>query len=84
MALQIRILCCKEKALEFRVLWLLKKDLPSREEPDISLSILNSKACLHLLYTRITVVGGCLFTQSHADHMIGLGQKVIDEGKIMC
>ena len=26
----------KWKALEFRVLWFLKKALPSREEPDIS------------------------------------------------
>ena len=29
-----------------------KKALPSREEPDISLSIVDSKARLHLLYTR--------------------------------
>ena len=42
----------KQKPLEFRVLWLLKKALPSREEPDISLSIVNSKARLHRLYTR--------------------------------
>ena len=42
----------KWKALEFRVLWFLKKALPSREEPDISLSMMNSKARLHLLYTR--------------------------------
>ena len=27
--------------------------------------------------------GGCLFTQSHVDHVIG-GRKVIDEGVIMC
>ena len=38
-------------ALEFLVLWLLKKALPSREEPDISLSIVNSKAHIHQLYT---------------------------------
>ena len=42
----------KWKAFEFRVLWFLKKALPSREEPDISLSMVNSKARLHLLYTR--------------------------------
>ena len=29
-------------SLRFQSLWLLKKALPSREEPDISLSILNS------------------------------------------
>ena len=28
-------------------MWLLKKALPSREKPDISLSIMNSKARLH-------------------------------------
>ena len=38
------------KALKFKDLWLLKKALPSREEPDISLSTVNSKARLHLLY----------------------------------
>ena len=44
----------KEKALEFRVLWLLKKALPSSEEPDISSSIVNSKAAFILIYnTRI-------------------------------
>ena len=43
----------KLKALEFRVLWFLKKASPSREEPDISLSIVNSEARLHLLYTFI-------------------------------
>ena len=31
-----------DKTLEFRVLWLLKKALPSKEEPDISLSVMNS------------------------------------------
>ena len=31
---------------------LLKKALPSREEPDISLSIVSSEVRLHLLYTR--------------------------------
>ena len=42
------------KALELRILWLLKKALPSREEPDISLSIMNSKAHFHLArYARI-------------------------------
>ena len=45
----------KWKALEFRVLWFLKKALPSREEPDISLSMVNSKARLHLLYTRARI-----------------------------
>ena len=39
------------ESLEFRVLWFLKNVLPSRDEPDISLSIVNSKARLHLLYT---------------------------------
>ena len=39
-----------EKALEFRVLWFLKKALPSGEEPDISLSIRNRKA--RALYVR--------------------------------
>ena len=38
-------------------MWFLKKALPSREEPDISLSIVNSKARLYLLifahYARI-------------------------------
>ena len=35
----------KQKALKFRVLWLLKrKALPSREEQDISLPIVNSRA----------------------------------------
>ena len=38
----------KQKALEFRVLWLYE---PSKEEPDISLSIVNSKLHLHLLCT---------------------------------
>ena len=32
------------ESLRVQSLWLLKKALPSREEPDISLSILNSKA----------------------------------------
>ena len=36
-------------------MWLLKKALPSREEPDISLSVVNSKACLHLLYIRVRI-----------------------------
>ena len=44
----------KYKALEIRVLWFLKKALTSREEPDISLSIVNrKKARLHLLYTHV-------------------------------
>ena len=33
------------ESLRVQSLWLLKKALPSREEPDISLSIVNSKAC---------------------------------------
>ena len=32
--------------VEFRVLWFLKRALPSREEPGISLSIENSRATL--------------------------------------
>ena len=43
----MRILCCKltsSKVLELTILWLLKKALPSGEEPDSSLSIMNSKA----------------------------------------
>ena len=32
------------ESLRVKSLWLLKKALPSREEPDISLSIMNSKA----------------------------------------
>ena len=43
------VLCyLKQKALEFSF-WLLKKALPSREEPDISLSIVNSEACSRVL-----------------------------------
>ena len=33
-----------ELSLRVQSLWLLEKALPSREEPDISLSIVNSKA----------------------------------------
>ena len=40
------------ESLRVQSLWLLKKALPSREEPDISLSIVNSKACFDPLYTR--------------------------------
>ena len=39
------------EVLEFRALRFLEKALPSREELDISLSIVNSEAPLHLLYT---------------------------------
>ena len=35
------------ESLRVQSLWLLKKALPSREEPDISLSILNSKARIY-------------------------------------
>ena len=35
------------ESLRVQSLWLVKKALPSREEPDISLSIMNSKARLH-------------------------------------
>ena len=46
-----------KKALEFRVLWLLKKEFPSREEPDISLSIMNSNTRFHLArYARISTL----------------------------
>ena len=42
---------------EFNFIRLLKKALPSREETNISLSIMNSKTCLHLFilmhYARI-------------------------------
>ena len=42
------------ESLRVQSLWLLKKALPSREEPDISLSIMNSKARFHLAcYARI-------------------------------
>ena len=37
----------KVEGLRVHSLWLLNKALPSREEPDISLSILNSKACFY-------------------------------------
>ena len=37
----------EEKSLRVQSLWLLKKALPSREEPDISVSIVNSKACFY-------------------------------------
>ena len=51
-------------------MWLLKKALPSREEPDISLSIVNSEASLHLLYTsRVTRILLALF-------MLGAGLRV--------
>ena len=46
------------ESLRVQSLWLLKKALPSREEPDISLSILNSKAgfCFtHVLLVRNAV-----------------------------
>ena len=36
------------ESLRVQSLWLLKKGLSSREESDISLSIVNSKACFHL------------------------------------
>ena len=36
------------ESLRVQSLWLLKKGLSSREESDISLSIINSKACFHL------------------------------------
>ena len=41
------------ESLKVHSLWLLKKPLPSREEPDISLSTVNSKACFytHALHT---------------------------------
>ena len=35
------------ESLRVQSLWLVKKALPSREEPGISLSIMNSKARLH-------------------------------------
>ena len=42
------------ESLRIQRLWLLKKALPSREELDISLSILNSKDAFKLtLYARI-------------------------------
>ena len=43
----------KQKTLEIGVLCFLKKALTSREEPDISLSTVNSKARLHLLYSSL-------------------------------
>ena len=43
----------KWKVLEFRVLWLFKKALSSREEPDSSLPIVNGKHTLtRFLFTR--------------------------------
>ena len=36
------------ESLRVQFLWLLKKALPSREESDISLSFVNSKARFHL------------------------------------
>ena len=42
------------ESLRVQSLWLLKKTLPSREEPDISLSIVNSKArFIPMLYAHI-------------------------------
>ena len=52
-ALEMRVLCCKltwSKALEFRVMWLLK----NKEEADISLSIINSK---HVFTSHVYVRG---------------------------
>ena len=53
----IKLLDLKYKSLEIRVLWFLKKALTSREEPVVSLSIVSSKARLHLaLYSGVTRV----------------------------
>jgi len=52
------------QSLRIQSLWLLKKALPSKEDPDISLSIMNSKACFILtLYSRFT---HALLTHVHA------------------
>ena len=52
------------ESLRVHSLWLLEKGLPSREEPDISLSIVNNKACS--LYDRIISPkhGSVLITRS--------------------
>ena len=49
--LGIRIHLPEVESLRVQSLWLLKEALPSREESDISLSIINSKAHLHQLCT---------------------------------
>ena len=49
-------------------MWLLSKALPSREEPDISLSIVNGKAYFHIeCYARIISpkCGSALNTRSN-------------------
>ena len=43
----------EEESLRVQSLWLVKKALPSREEPDISLSIMNSKIRFHLAHYTI-------------------------------
>ena len=60
------------ESLRVQSLWLLKKALPSREEPNISVSIVNSKhtVALMLLYSRFTRVispkcGSVLNTRSN-------------------
>ena len=64
----MRVLCYKlnwSKALEFRVLWLLKKALPLREEPDNSLSIVNCKVCFHLAHDACIIRPKALNTRSN-------------------
>ena len=59
-----------------RVWCLLKKALSSREEPDTSLSNVNSKAHLHLLYSLLSSKHGTLntcsndFIQKHIEHVM--------------
>ena len=56
------------ESLRVKSLWLLIKALPSREEPDISLSIMNSKAAFTLtLYAHIISLkcGSTLNTRSN-------------------
>ena len=56
------------ESLRVQSLWLLKKALPSREEPDIRLSIMNSKARFQLMrYARINSLkrGSALNTRSN-------------------
>ena len=44
------------ESLRVQFLWLLKKALPSREEPDISLSFVNSQARFHLAALRAYII----------------------------
>ena len=60
--------------LEFRVLWLPTKALPSSEEPDISSSIVNSKAAF-ILVPNVRIVSpkhGSVLTTCSNDLYVGI------------